>query len=498
MTGANGEWSVNIPAADLQALPNGQAQFSVTVTDAAGNTSTATKPITVAVDPARAPLLTIDPVGGDGVIDAGERASGVTLSGTATNVTAGQTVTITLGNDTFTGVVDSAGRWEVNLPADALAGLANGAYTVTAVVSDAAGNSASLDRGFSVNTDISALTVSPVTGDNRVSLDDIAGGLVLSGSSVNFAPQTTLTITLNGKQYTATTGADGSWSVTVPRADALDISDGKATLTVSGTDENGAVISGSQSFTIITTDLPEVTLNTPFTDGIISAAEVSAGGALSGTTGVTGAGQTVTVQLGGNTYNAVVDSSGNWSVTLPPSALQGLTEGTTPLVVTATDAVGNQNTSQSTVTVDLTAPVLTVNDITADNIVNATEAAQPLTISGSATPYDPQNPQTVVVQIGGQSYSALVQSDGTWSVTLPAGALTTLPDGPVSVTATVSDAAGNTSSEKVSLTLDASQANAPLVAVNTVATDNFINATEAQSPLQITGTTTRVEPGQTV
>nr|WP_245176488.1 Ig-like domain-containing protein [Cronobacter sakazakii] len=498
VTSANGEWSVNIPAADLQALPNGQAQFSVTVTDAAGNTSTATKPITVAVDPARAPLLTIDPVGGDGVIDAGERASGVTLSGTATNVTAGQTVTITLGDDTFTGVVDSAGRWEVNLPADALAGLANGAYTVTAVVSDAAGNSASLDRGFSVNTDISALTVSPVTGDNRVSLDDIAGGLVLSGSSVNFAPQTTLTITLNGKQYTATTGADGSWSVTVPRADALDISDGKATLTVSGTDENGAVISGSQSFTIITTDLPEVTLNTPFTDGIISAAEVSAGGALSGTTGVTGAGQTVTVQLGGNTYNAVVDSSGNWSVTLPPSALQGLTEGTTPLVVTATDAVGNQNTSQSTVTVDLTAPVLTVNDITADNIVNATEAAQPLTISGSATPYDPQNPQTVVVQIGGQSYSALVQSDGTWSVTLPAGALTTLPDGPVSVTATVSDAAGNTSSEKVSLTLDASQANAPLVAVNTVATDNFINATEAQSPLQITGTTTRVEPGQTV
>ncbi|CCK02696.1 hypothetical protein BN129_1258 [Cronobacter sakazakii 701] len=101
--------------------------------------------------------------------------------------------------------------------------------------------------------------------------------------------------------------------------------------------------------------------------------------------------------------------------------------------MTATDAVGNQNTSQSTVTVDLTAPVLTVNDITADNIVNATEAAQPLTISGSATPYDPQNPQTVVVQIGGQSYSALVQSDGTWSVTLPAGALTTLPDGPVSV-----------------------------------------------------------------
>ncbi|KAB1472807.1 Ig-like domain-containing protein, partial [Cronobacter sakazakii] len=69
---------------------------------------------------------------------------------------------------------------------------------------------------------------------------------------------------------------------------------------------------------------------------------------------------------------------------------------------------------------------------------------------------------------------------------------------PVSVTATVSDAAGNTSSEKVSLTLDASQANAPLVAVNIVATDNFINATEAQSPLQITGTTTRVEPGQTV
>ncbi|EOU9531279.1 Ig-like domain-containing protein [Cronobacter dublinensis] len=498
VTGANGEWSVDIPAADLQALPNGQAQFSVTVTDAAGNTATATRPITVAVDPARAPLLTIDPVGGDGVIDAGERATGVTLRGTATNVTAGQTVTVTLGDDTFTGVVDSAGRWQVDLPASALTGLTNGDYTVTVGVSDAAGNSVSLDRGFSVDTDISALTVAPVTGDNRVSLNDIAGGLVLSGTSVNFAPQTTLTITLNGKQYTATTDADGGWSVTVPRADAIAIGDGTATLTVSGTDENGAVVSGNQSFTIITTALPEVTLNTPFTDGIISAAEVSAGGTLSGATGVNGAGQTVTVQLGDDTYTAVVDSSGNWSVTLPPAALQGLNEGETPLVVTATDAAGNQNTSTSTVTVDLTAPVLSVNDITADNIINAAEAAQPLTISGSATPYDPQNPQTVLVQIGGQSYSALVQSDGSWSVTLPAGALASLPDGPVSVIATVSDAAGNTSSERVSLTLDASAANAPLVTVNTVATDNFINAAEAQSPLQITGTTTRVEPGQTV
>ncbi|MDI7383471.1 Ig-like domain-containing protein [Cronobacter dublinensis] len=498
VTGANGEWSVDIPAADLQALPNGQAQFSVTVTDAAGNTATATRPITVAVDPARAPLLTIDPVGGDGVIDAGERATGVTLRGTATNVTAGQTVTVTLGDDTFTGVVDSAGRWQVDLPASALTGLTNGDYTVTVGVSDAAGNSVSLDRGFSVDTDISALTVAPVTGDNRVSLNDIAGGLVLSGTSVNFAPQTTLTITLNGKQYTATTDTDGGWSVTVPRADAIAIGDGTATLTVSGTDENGAVVSGNQSFTIITTALPEVTLNTPFTDGIISAAEVSAGGTLSGATGVNGAGQTVTVQLGDDTYTAVVDSSGNWSVTLPPAALQGLNEGETPLVVTATDAAGNQNTSASTVTVDLSAPVLSVNDITADNIINGAEAAQPLTISGSATPYDPQNPQTVLVQIGGQSYSALVQSDGSWSVTLPAGALASLPDGPVSVIATVSDAAGNTSSERVSLTLDASAANAPLVTVNTVATDNFINAAEAQSPLQITGTTTRVEPGQTV
>ncbi|EOC1698797.1 Ig-like domain-containing protein [Cronobacter dublinensis] len=498
VTGANGEWSVDIPAADLQALPNGQAQFSVTVTDAAGNTATATHPITVAVDPARAPLLTIDPVGGDGIIDAGERATGVTLRGTATNVAAGQTVTVTLGDDTFTGVVDSAGRWQVDLPASALTGLTNGDYTLTVGASDAAGNSVSLDRGFSVDTDISALTVAPVTGDNRVSLNDIADGLVLSGTSVNFAPQTTLTITLNGKQYTATTDADGGWSVNVPRADAIAIGDGTATLTVSGTDENGAVVSGNQSFTIITTALPEVTLNTPFTDGIISAAEVSAGGTLSGATGVNGAGQTVSVQLGDDTYTAVVDSSGNWSVTLPPAALQGLNEGETPLVVTATDAAGNQNTSTSTVTVDLTAPVLSVNDITADNIINATEAAQPLTISGSATPYDPQNPQTVLVQIGGQSYSALVQSDGSWSVTLPAGALASLPDGPVSVIATVSDAAGNTSSERVSLTLDASAANAPLVTVNTVATDNFINAAEAQSPLQITGTTTRVESGQTV
>ena len=69
-----------------------------------------------------------------------------------------------------------------------------------------------------------------------------------------------------------------------------------------------------------------------------------------------------------------------------------------------------------------TAPSLTLNNIAGDNIINASEAASPVTISGTSDAIG----QTVSVGLdtaGNSLGSATVQPDGTWSFTTNAGAI---------------------------------------------------------------------------
>ncbi|WP_421094487.1 Ig-like domain-containing protein, partial [Serratia fonticola] len=50
-------------------------------------------------------------------------------------------------------------------------------------------------------------------------------------------------VTLNGKTYTGTTLADGSWSVSVPAADLALLADGTTTVTVTAVDQAGNPVS---------------------------------------------------------------------------------------------------------------------------------------------------------------------------------------------------------------------------------------------------------------
>lgn len=496
-TSPQGTWELPVPAADLQALPNGPVAISITAVDSAGNPATVTRVITVDTDPQQQPQLVIDPVTANNIIDAGERLGDVILTGYTLNVEAGKNVTITLNNQTYTGVVDASGRWTVTLPQVAVGALNDGEHTLTVSVEDASGNATSQQRTFTVNLDTSAIALDPITGDNIIGVADLAEDITISGRSVNFDTGATLTVTLNGKQYSATVAADGTWTAQIPQADAAALADGTATLTVSGIDADGNPLSTPYSFNVLTHQTPEPVLNTPFTDGIVSGSEL-AGGTLSGTTGVTGAGQTVTVLLGGATLNAVVDASGNWRVDVPGTALENLTQGPNPLQITATDAAGNSSTLETNLEVDTVAPDLTINPIAQDDIINIFEATQEIVISGTAGPFDPDRPQYVIVDLNGQQYSALIQEGNIWSVTIPANALSNLPDGPVTVTVTASDPVGNSSTDTTTLTLNTDPLTAPTVTLNPVSGNDYINAIEAQSLVTLTGSTTFVEAGRVV
>ncbi|GHL75672.1 hypothetical protein ECZU34_34200 [Escherichia coli] len=68
-----------------------------------------------------------------------EAGAGITISGTTT-AQAGQTLTVTLNNNTYQTTILADGTWSVNVPATDLSGLTASSYTVTATVSDKASN----------------------------------------------------------------------------------------------------------------------------------------------------------------------------------------------------------------------------------------------------------------------------------------------------------------------------------------------------------------------
>ncbi len=493
-TVSNGSWSIGLGSGVLSALANGATSYTVTVTDASGNTTSTVRTVTVDTT---APNVTLDPVTKDNVIDIAELNTGFSLTGKTVPADPGATVTINLNGTTLTGTVGADGSWSIAVSPSVVSGLTNGTYNISVVVTDTAGNASSpVSSTFSVDTTASAIAINPVESDDKISAADIADGLTISGISARIPEGGVVTITLNGVQYTTTVNASGFWQLTVPQAAAAAIADGTTTLTVSAVDVDGNAVSGEHQFTIITHNLPQPTINAPFGDGVLNQAESLAGGNLSGNTGVTGAGQTVTVRLdNGALLTATVDANGNWTLPLTPSQLGALNPGGHTVTVTATDAAGNQSTTSSPLTVDTQAPSVGINAVTGDNIVNSAEAAGAVTISGTGD-YDAQHAQTIVVLVNGQNYDAILQSNGTWSITLPAGALAGVPDGPVTVKVTITDYAGNSNTVTSSFTLDASAANAPQVQINKIADDDFVNQSEAQGVLYITGTTTHVEAGQ--
>lgn len=497
--GQNGAWSIPVTSADLKALPDGTVNMTVTVTDSAGNATVVTKPIQVAVDPTKQPVLSVDPVTSNNILDASELNEAVTVTGKTLNVQPGQTVTVFLGSQSWTGTVDASGKWSVQIPQGDLAALTSNGYTLVVSASDQAGNTVSTQHNFTVDTDLTAISVLPITGDNAISETEAGTGFTISGVSSNLAANTPITVTLNGKTYTGTTGSDGTWSVQVLTGDAKALTDGKATVTVSAVDEVGNPVSVSHDFTVIINKVPSASINTPFGDGVLNSAEAAGSPVLTGSTGVPGAGQTVVVNIGGTNYNAIVDANGNWSLPAPSALLNAPDTGGTPIpyTVTATDAAGNASTISGSIDIDKTPPALGLQAVSG-GYVNAAEVGQIVPITGTGGPYDPDNPHTIVVTINNQTYTTTLLSNGTWSISLPAGALASLPDGPVSYTVTISDAAGNPTVLKGGFTLDANPATLPTVTINPVSGDDFINVNEASQPLVISGKSTYAEVGSTV
>ncbi|HCM9630177.1 TPA: Ig-like domain-containing protein [Enterobacter hormaechei subsp. steigerwaltii] len=486
---ANGSWTLNVPAADLAGLTDGSVTVTAVVSDKAGNPASVDHTLTVDVT---VPAVTIHTVAGDDVINVAEHNQAQIISGSATGAAAGDKITVTIGGQTYTTVLDAAGNWSVGVPASVISGLSDGSVTVTASVTDAAGNTGSGTHNVTVDTGLPSVSFNAISDDNVLNAVEKGQDLSVSGTSANLAEGTVVTVTLNGKNYTATTAADGTWSLTVPAADLAGLGQASYTLNATATNGVGNSVSSSANL-LVDTALPTVTINTVAGDNVINAAEVAAGQTLSGTVANAEAGNTVTVTIGGHSYTATVQNNLSWSVNVPSDVLTALGNGSLSVTATVTNGHGNTGTGEREIAIDANLPGLRVNTVAGDDVVNTIEHAQNLIVSGSSDGLAPGTALTVTVN--GKDYAATVLADGTWSAAIPSADVSAWPEGTVKISVTGDSAAGNPITISHDVTVDLATV---AISINALATDDVINAAEKGADLVLSGVTTNVEAGQTV
>ncbi|WP_235734866.1 Ig-like domain-containing protein [Nocardioides alcanivorans] len=401
---------------DNQTNPNDANSPAATtiVTPAAGSTTSDTTPtVTGTTEPNRDVVVTIS----DGTTDVA-------------------TGTVTAGPD---------GNWTFTPDTD----LPDGDYTVT-VDGDANGVGVDDTRDFTIDSAAPSDTViiSPAEGDV---INDATPEITGTGE-----PDTQITVTIDdGDPVTVDVDADGNWAHT-PDAD---LSDGEHTVTVEG---NGTT--DDVTFTV-DTEAPEAPAITAPADGSTTA---------NPTPTVTGTGEpgaTVAVEVDGNLVGSpIVDSSGNWELTLTTP----LAPGPHTITVTQTDEAGNTSDADS---VDFTVGAATVADtvITSpadgDQIADATPE-----ITGTG---EPGTDVTVTID-DGDPVTVPVDQDGNWSHT-PGADLT---EGEHTVTVE-----GNGTTDDVTFTVDTEAPAQPVI------TSPSEGDTVTDTTPTVTGTG---EPGATI
>jgi hypothetical protein len=260
----------------------------------------------------------------------------------------------------------------------------------------------------SIGNKAATVTVSPASGS--ITADQILVVTVTLASTAAGGTTPTGTVTLSGGGYTSAAEAlsSGSYQFTIP-ADSLSAGTDTLTASYSG-DSTYAQASGTASVT--------VTKLTPSVSVLPSASSIDSNQLLTVTGTVTGADATptgtVTLSGDGYTSSAVkLDSSGNYSFTIPYNALDGAS-GTYPLVVFYSgDATYNSTSGSANVTVTYIA-VLTPN-VAVTPATSSVDSGQSLSVkvavTGSgATP-------TGTISLSGGGYSLTTQTIGVGSCT---------------------------------------------------------------------------------
>ena len=155
-------------------------------------------------------------------------------------------------------------------------------------------------------------------------------------------------------------------------------------------------------------------------------------------TGTPGANITV-VSPTGEVMTTKVAGDGTWSVT----PLTPIPDGPVVFNVTASDVFGNTAKATVKATIDTVAQAtITVDPITADNILTASEANTTIAVTGKVGG-DAEPGDVVTLTINSKQFVGVVKPDLTYSIDVPGSDLAADPDTKVDAKVTGEDVAGN-------------------------------------------------------
>ena len=405
----NGRWSVTLTGVGSDGVVEGSNAVSVTqVAEIDGSTVTSSVDFSFTVDTEVGRAISFD----SSTINAnGVDNYEITLTGS-------ETVTMTVevrdangnivqqnndaGEATYTTSGILSGQNAV-LPSSLLSNLDDGSYTLWVSITDAAGNTVSSSQNIVLDTNVTGITVDSY--DTLLSGEESTSPFAISGSvnTSEIAVGETITVTFTGTSggaaqnltATATVQSDGTWSTT-RHLGSFD--DGTISISVSATDVNGntggpagytLTKDGTVSEPTVTTDLSGVIESSDLTNGVLAlAGTLSDEDIVSVTVTLVGsAPNSSSTEVYTNTITATVNGT-DWSVNIDTNSLtyylssddsvaniDTLGDGQVTLLITVTDAAGNQTVYDQDLNIELTNTAPTVSTDIADLNVQTSAAA---------------------------------------------------------------------------------------------------------------------------
>lgn len=510
---SNGEWSLPLAAADLAALTTGSHTLTVTVTNNSGNSAQASQQVArgeIALDSAES-YIAINPLTGDDVLIAQEKAAPQTISGVTQGVAAGSVVTVTLGGKVYQASVNDNGDWSVKLPVQDVRALADGEQTVTATV---AGSSEAVSDNRTLlvehgQGDQWAATIQFAAGNPRSVFDfDRDEGLTFSGSTYSVADGKEVWVQLGEHIYSATVFRN-QWQVTIKGEDLQQLDHGWTAVRVWVKDLHETA-SAETSIYFSPDPLPAVSFDSAYQKVTFdSYGDLQTPLVLQGNTSYYRAGSYVDITIAGKHYQAQVDSIGEWVLVLSPAELATLPLGTTTVTASVSNELGQRQSTATFSRDSIAEPSgreIYINTVAGDDRMTGRERDATHVVSGSTHGFAAGEILQITVLQDVKGY-ATVDANGVWSFSFNGADVKDVSDTRYNRYITVSSVSSEEHPDIVKATHtfindydfdDKWSQYLAKITIDPVTGDDLLSSAEQQQNLTVSGTVDNVADGKPV
>ncbi|UJZ96626.1 Ig-like domain-containing protein [Photobacterium damselae subsp. damselae] len=490
---ADKTWTVEVSGDDILHADKAIATVTTSYGIPHEATATDTEGYTVQIDAG----IQITSIAGDNVVNKQESGEKVPVTGVVGNdVKPGDTVTVTIGDKTYTTTVTDNKTWTVDVDGSALVGNKSHEVHASVTTSDGAGHeaSANTDKPYDVDTDIAAkITIDSISQDDVVTAAESHTPQTITGTvGGDVKVGDVVTVSLDDKEIgtTKVVEHDGKlvWSIEADGQALLQAGVDRVSATVTATDAAGNSATANATHDYSVDVQASITINPITGDNIITQAEGHEPKLpITGTVGKdVEPGDKVVVTVNGHDYTTTVTADKTWTVEVSGDDILHADKA----IATVTTSYGIPHEATATDTEGYTVQIdagIQITSIAGDNVVNKQESGEKVPVTG-VVGNDVKPGDTVTVTIGDKTYTTTVTDNKTWTVDVDGSALVGNKSHEVHASVTTSDGAGHEASANTDKPYDVDTDIAAQVTITSIADDNVINMEEAKGHVAIKGT----------